>query len=226
MSETALSLSALNDRAAFCDPAGGKTVIKKQRARSAICVVAQDHLQRIFVLHAWAGHVSTDKLYEKIFEVNEDFVPRVFGVEANGLQSLFGDGIRREARMTGRRIPLVSVHQPPKLEKTFRNRSVLQPVIAEGRLFMQKQQTELEQELATHPMSPTFDLVDALSSSIALLPRRVMVEQVDTEEANLARYLRRSGAPPWMIEQRIAEHRKRAASQPLKERLDAPEQTW
>jgi len=224
--DDSLSLEALSDRAAFCDPSGGKTVIKKQRARSAIVVVAQDMLQRIFVLHAWAGHVSTDKLYDKIFEINSQFVPRVFGIEANGLQSLFGDGIRREARMSGRRIPLVAVHQPPKLEKTFRNRSVLQPVFAEGRLFMQKHQVELDAELATHPMSPTFDLVDALSSSIALLPKRVRVEEADSEEANLTRYLRKSGAPVWLIEKRVIEHRRKLASKPREKALDAPVDSW
>jgi predicted phage terminase large subunit-like protein len=202
----------LADRTAFCDPAGGQTLIKRQRARSAIVVVAQDPLQRIFVLHAWADRVTTDRLYERIFEIQQKFGPRVFGIEANGLQSLFGDGVRREARLSGKRIPLVGVHQTPKLEKTFRNRSCLQPVIAEGRLFIQPHQHELRQELATHPMSPTFDLIDALSSAISLLPKRLAVPEVDDEAANLARYLRRTGAPVWMIERRVEELRRRQKS--------------
>ncbi len=207
-----LKLSNLYDRMAFCDPSGGKSAIKKTLARSAIVVTAHDALDRIFVLFAWADRVPTDTLIDKIFWVNKTFIPRNFGVEANGLQSLFGDGIRREARLKGVRIPLLGIMQPTRLDKNFRNRACLQPVIADGRLFMQAKQHELREELAVHPMSPTFDLVDALASSISMMPKRAFVSVADDEEVSLARYLRKSGAPPWHIEQRLNEYRQRKSA--------------
>ena len=217
-----IPLEDVIDRVAFCDPSGGKQKIKKQRARSAIVVVAQDAMTRVFVLHAWADHCSTDRLYDAIFEKNELYKPRVFGIEANGLQSLFGDGIRRESRIMGHRIPVVPVLQPTKLEKTFRNRTALQPLIAEGRLFLQEHHHELWDELRTHPMSPQFDLADALATAVALLPKRVVMAQEDIEEKALAQYLRRSGAAPHVIEQRIAAHRAKRRRGELGERALDP----
>jgi len=219
-----IKVEDLVDWTAFCDPAGGKSQIKKQQARSAIVVVARDWLDRIFVMYAWADRTSTDKLYEKIFWVNSTFTPSKFGIEANGMQSLFGDGVRREARLTNVRIPLVKVLQPNKIEKPFRNRAALQPMIAQGRLFLQDGQLELEEELATHPMSATFDLVDALSSAISMLPKRAKVEQDDDEIENMARYLRKSGAPAWIIERRVQEYRmKRLKFKDQNKRKDSEE---
>jgi hypothetical protein len=203
-----LDLSLLSTCYAFCDPAGkrkpGET-LKRVRARSAIIVVAPDHLSRIFVLYAWAKRCSTDEMIEQIFETQERFRPRIFGVEANAMQSLFADAIRRESRMLQKRIALLPVTQPTGIDKDFRIRAALQPVIAWGRLFIQEHQTDLLHELTSFPMSATKDLVDALASAIALVPQKPTRRQHDEEIQKLAAYLRNSGAPAAYIEQRISE---------------------
>src|SRR3990172_6085092 len=100
---TRLPLGDLSYRVAFCDPAAGKRLaLKRVRARSAIVVVAQDTWGRVFVLFAWAARCSTDQLTAKLFEVNDTFHPRTFGIESNAMQSLYGDMVGREAKFRER----------------------------------------------------------------------------------------------------------------------------
>lgn len=202
-----ITLNSLGSPFFFCDPAGKKKPgeIKRVRSRSAIVGVASDHLSRIFVLYAWAKRCTTDELIERMFEVQGQFKPRTFGVEANAMQSLFADAVRRESRLLQKRIALLPVTQPTNIDKDFRVRAALQPVIAWGRLFVQEHQTELIHELTSFPMSATKDLVDALASAITLVPQRPTRRQADEEIEQLARYLRNSGAPASYIETRIAE---------------------
>lgn len=196
-----LALANLAEHYAFIDPAGSKSALKRVGARSAIVTIAVDDLARIFVLEAWAARCSTDHLIDRIFEANVRWHPRLFGCEANALQSLFADAVRREARATGKTLPLIPVQQPVRLDKDFRIRAALQPVIAEGRLFVQETQHDLKVELVSFPMSQTKDLIDALASVIALVPPRRAREMRDAERESRLRYLRESGAPVWFIEQ-------------------------
>jgi hypothetical protein len=156
---------------AFIDPAGGKRQqLKRVRARSAIVVVGADYMERLFVLHTWADRASTPQILEKVFAINERFKPRRFGCEANALQSLFADAIRYIAKERGLRIPLTPVEQPTKITKEFRVRSILQPIIGNGRLFLQPNQHELRTEITAFPTGLTVDLVDALASVAAMVP--------------------------------------------------------
>lgn len=190
------------DRCAFCDPASGKKLaIKRVRARSAIIVVGQDLMGRIYVLHAWADRCSTDKLTDRILRVNAEWRPRLFGIEANAMQSLYGDMVRREARLQAAVKPaFIPVDQPTRVDKDWRIRSVLQPVIAEGRLCLLDTQFELRAEITTFPMSPTKDMVDALASAIAMLPKRAAAPERRDEMARRLAYLRESGASMDYIE--------------------------
>ena len=202
-------------RIAFCDPAGSKTgreKLKRTSARSAIVVIGVDDLIRIFVLHAWADRCSTDILMNKIQSLNELFQPKIFGMEANAMQSLFADAVAREAKRLQKRLPLVPVTQPTKIEKNWRIRTNLQSVVADGRLFVQENQLELQAELSAFPMSPTVDIIDALSSAVALAPRRAVQQARQSEFDALADYLRRSGATPFQIQKRIAELREGVAA--------------
>lgn len=192
----------------FTDPSSGKVgaqKLKRTSARSSVVVIGVDSLCRIFVLHAWADRCPTDTYVQHLFKVNDDFHPKIFGVEANAMQILFGDMLAREARVLKKRVPFVPVPQSTRIDKRFRIRTAVQPVIGEGRLFLQANQLELKAELSTFPMSPTVDLIDALASAINLAPKRaakvVRNEAVDA----LATYLRNSGAKPSYIQQRIGE---------------------
>ena len=200
-----VKLADLTERYAFCDPASGRTVLKHAKARSAIVVLAVDDLSRLFVLHAWATRCPTDRLIDEILKLAEQYRPRLFGIEANAMQVLFADAVMREARYRGKTLPLTAIMQPTKIDKNWRIRTALQPVIAEGRLFVQPTQHELKHELTSFPMSPLKDLVDALASAVTLVPPRTTRVQRDDEREALADYLRRSGMPPAHIEARLQE---------------------
>lgn len=197
-------IAGLIDRVAFTDPASGKQELKRTRARQAIIVVGQDTLMRIFVLYAWAGRLSTKDYMAKLLEVQGQWRPRVFGIEDNAMQSLFADLVIVEAKKLKQRIAFSGVTQPSKLDKDFRIRTTLQPVIANGRLLVLKDKhTELLQEIEGFPNSMLKDLVDCLASAVSLLPIRSQASRRRSEVEQLAAYLRASGAPAWYIEERI-----------------------
>lgn len=210
MTETRIQLSDLPDRFGFVDPASSRKdgELKRIKARSAIVVVAPDWLGRIFVLKAWAKRCSTDELIEEMYRTHEQWKVRVLGGEANGLQELFQEAVLRDARMRGRSLPLRPFHQPTRIEKTWRIRTILQPVVGNGRLFLSEGMTELRSELTSFPLSPLVDMVDALASAIKLIPSRLSRAENNemTETDVLLDYLRRSGAPMQEIE-RVARER-------------------
>src|SRR5215468_2659836 len=180
----------------FCDPAAGKNLqLKRVRARSAIVGLEQDLWGHIFVKVAWAERCSTDRLTDKIFEFNELFKPRTFGIEANAMQTLYGDMVAREAKFRSRRVPILEVHQKTTVEKDWRIRTVIQPLNNAGRLFLLDEHVELRAEIRNFPMTPTKDLVDALASAIKLLPPVHSRIERDSELDKRLAYLRESGAP-------------------------------
>jgi hypothetical protein len=190
----------------FCDPASGRQQIRRARARSAIVTVGMDSINRFFVLNAFAARPHATELREKVIAIGERFHHRRFGIEANAMQSLFADLVQSEARKLNKKIPFMPVNQPTKIDKDWRIRTILQPIIANGQLFIQEDQLELKSEITSFPMSATKDLVDALASAIMLAPRFKNIARERSDEIeSLAKYLRDSGASPSVIEQRVKE---------------------
>ena len=192
----------------FCDPAASprkrqEAQLKRTRARSAVIIIGADALRRIFVLHAWADRCQSSVLTQKIIETAAAWPIRSFGIEANAMQSLYAESVQRDARLAGHALPLTPVLQPTGVDKDWRIRSTLQPVIAAGRLFLLPGHDELRAEITSFPSGSTKDLVDALASAVALVPPATARRDADDEAAALARYLRNSGAPPHYIEERM-----------------------
>ncbi len=198
---TTIPRSELTRHYAFCDPSGGKTDLKATRSRAAIVVAAADVLGRIFIMYAWAGRPSTNQLMDEILKVNDRFAPKVFGVEANGLQALFGDAILRDANLRGKSLNLSQVWQPTHQEKANRIRTTLQPIIAHGRLFLQEDMIELKYEITSFPMNPRMDLIDATASVVRLIPPAATRSEREASVDTKAAYLRATGAPAWFISQ-------------------------
>lgn len=194
----------------YTDPASGKrgAELKLTKARQAIITLGQDPLGRIFVLQAWAARETTERYMDEIFRTTRAYRPLVFGVEANGMQVLFGETLELRAKDLGLHFPMVPVYQPTNVKKEWRIRTGLQPILAHDRLFIPTTFTELRTEVMAHPNYPTCDLVDALETACRLLPP-IPTQRSNDEEANgLAEYLRNSGAPASVIEARVAEVRR------------------
>jgi predicted phage terminase large subunit-like protein len=192
---------------AFCDPAGRSksAELKRIRARSAIIVIAVDPLRRVFVIFAWAEKCTPEKLAKEIEDVLRKYKPKMFGIEANAMQSLFADLVRARCRQAGLRSALVPITQPTHVDKDFRITTAIQPVMANGRLFLHRTMVELLAELRGFPTHRLKDLVDALASAIALAPKRTLRSVASDHRAALEKYLRRSGASEDYVRQRLAE---------------------
>lgn len=192
---------------AFLDPAGSKkTVVKRVRANSAIVVIGVERtpLQRIFVLDAWRGRDSAPQLIDRVLAINDRWHPAQFGCEANAMQSLFADLVAHEAKRQKKTLPLVPIYQPTKVDKEWRVRDAVQPVVGHGRLFLLQSQVELISEITGFPLGEYRDMIDALASAIAMVPIQAPVVQRSADREALARYLRRIGKSSSDIEARLA----------------------
>ena len=200
-------LDSLRDIIAFLDPAGRAKPgqLKKVRANAAIVVIGADDLRRIFVLECWAGRPGAIGMAKKVLEINERWHPRILGCEANAMQELYADMLQHEAKRAGVKLPLVAVSQSTNVEKPFRIRTTMQPVIGFGRLVLRADMFDLTQELTSFPMGQVVDRIDALASAVSLVPSRSHTYRRSEERDGLAAYLRESGADPRAIESRLAD---------------------
>ena len=176
-----------------------------ERARQAIVGIGIDYLSRVFVLYTWAGRVGTTQLVNKSLDLFEQYRPKVFGVEANGMQELMANLVYTEAvKRFGSSVPFIPVYQSTKVDKDERIRSGLEPLINKGRLFIQEDQYELKEELRGFPTARTKDLVDALETvCMRVAPRRSTVKQKDADNEQYFKYLRDTGAPSYYIEEEM-----------------------
>ncbi len=189
---------------AFLDPAGGKKSKDKHKSRSAIAVISSDAANRIFIRHSWAERCATERIYQKIYELNEKYKPQIFGIEGNAQQSLFANSVELDAYKSGIRIPVQCIVQPTTMDKDFRIRTYLQPVVASGRLFFKKgdsEQGHLLQEVLDFPTADSKDRIDSLASAVNLIPEVSLLKHTSDQTDDYLEYLRNSGAPASYIEQ-------------------------
>ena len=187
--------------ASFLDPAGGKENKQRLKARSAIVTVSADAASRYFVRHAWAERCSTDRLFDKIYEINARYNPDIFGIEGNAQQGLFADSVIKDARERGIQIPISVVVHSTAMNKDFRIRTYLQPPVQQGRFFVcEDNQEELMDEILSFPMSSVKDLIDAAASCISMIPKPKTAKSRSAEAEAHLKYLRDSGAPMSRIE--------------------------
>ena len=185
----------------FLDPSSGKrTVHKRVRSRAALVVCTQDNLGRIFVLDCWTGRGGAAQMAEIFVEKCIKWAPRVAGWEDAGQQALLVDPILAEAKKKDAHVPLLGVPPLSGVDKKFRIRALLQPIVAPGRLFIQEEQVELKQELLSFPLGESQDIIDALASCVALIPPPQFTQQQTNEQEEYISYLRESGAPASIIE--------------------------
>lgn len=206
---------------AFTDPASGRSrsgssAASVKQSKQAITVVAVSPHTHIFAAYAWMGKLPTTAYVDKLLKVHSQFTPKTFGIEANAMQSLFADIVRAEAKKQLQRVSFLPISQPTNIDKKFRIRTRLEPVINYGRLFLGPRMIELESGLRGFPAADEYlDLIDCFASCIGLVPKKPDSVTKNEELASLAKYLRDTGAPSWHIERRIAEERLRLQQRAL-----------
>ena len=89
-----------------------------------------------------------------------------------------------EAQRQNVRINLVPIIQPTNVDKHWRIRTVLNPLLNHGRLFLLPNQHDLHREVLLSQTS--VDLVDALASACAMIPkpRRIADEAAELAESS------------------------------------------
>ena len=197
-----VELSKIHPRWLYLDPASGKNKerLKNVRARSAMVVVGTDPLQRVFVLDAWAGRVGTNVIVDTFVSMAIKWGVVVAGFEDAGQQNLLMDPLLDAADKRGVKLPLTPVTVNTRVDKKWRIRTILQPVIGAGRLIILEDLIELINEVTSFPMNAKMDLVDAMATAVSLTPPVTTKGVGRDEQKELAKYLRDSGMSPMEIE--------------------------
>lgn len=190
---------------AYADLASGKEGSnKRKKDRQAIVVGGRDHLDRWFILYEWAGYLTATAFLNKILDTYDKFRPRRFGIESNGMQILFGSLVRDAAHERfGSEATFLPVSQPTNVDKDYRIRSGLEPIINQGKLFIQDKLSELALEIRGFPTAKTKDLVDALETMIRIAPKHVSASKAHSDKMAYAKYLRSTGMNPADIRRKL-----------------------
>lgn len=201
----ALALESINPRYMWLDPASGKTNerIRSVRARSAIVVIGTSLDEKVWVLDSWAKRAGTQELVSVFVQMCMKWNPVVAGYEDMGQQSLLWDPIMQEAERRGAFVPLSGVKVKTSVEKNWRIRSILQPLIGHGRLLIADHLLELKTEITQFPMANMKDLIDALAGACSLVPPPKSRSRQSGEARELARWLRESGVPFMDLEDEV-----------------------
>lgn len=200
-----IGIEHVNPRYLWLDPASGKrdAKLRSVRARAAMIVVGTSADQKVWALDGWAKRAGTQEVVRTFVDMVVKWGPVVAGFEDMGQQSLLLDPILQEADSRGVSVPLAPTKVNTKVEKNWRIRQQLQPLIGHGRLIINEELIELKSEIAQFPMSNMKDLIDALAGACSLVPPPLTKERKSQEAQELARYLRETGVPPSEIEDAI-----------------------
>lgn len=200
---------------AFTDPASGKSksgssASSIKQSKQAITVVAVSPQSHVFAVFAWLGKLPTTGYIDKLLKVRADYNPKIFGIEAAAMQSVFADVMRIEAKRKLHAGTFLPINLPTNIDKKFRIRTQIEPFINYGRLFIAPHLFELDAALRGFPAADEYlDLIDCFASNLKLIPKRPEPVTQNEELLQLAKYLRETGSPPWYIERRIAEERQK-----------------
>lgn len=167
-------------------------------------VIGLDIYQRVWVLDAWADRAGTNTIVDNFVRMAVQWGPIICGFEDVGQQSLLVDPIMDKARALDVELPLTPVTVNTKVEKKWRIRALLQPVIGAGRLIIREDLVELKNEITSFPMNARMDMVDALATCVSLTPPVVSLSNNYDENRELARYLRETGVPMHEIEAQVS----------------------
>ena len=129
---------------------------------SGFIVVGVDVSDNWYILESRREKVSVGKMIDVIFDLNENYKPETIGLEVIGQAQALMTSIHSEEESRQVYLPIFEIKSQPMVRKEIRIRSALQPRFERGKIYLKKDQPELEDELIHFPLSEHDDLVDAL----------------------------------------------------------------
>lgn len=160
-----------------CDPNSGSLTATDFPAIGVYGISPKD---QIFCLDSWSRRVQPDEFIDRIYEMWQQWNPRVLGIEEAGQQTT-KFWFNKKARQLGVYI-FQQTLKPKNRDKAARIRKALQPSINQGLFFVRKSQTTLRHQVQFHPDLDNDDEIDCAAYATELFISPMSQSQRDEEE--------------------------------------------
>lgn len=160
-----------------CDPNSGELTATDL---PSIVVSAYSPEDQVFVFEDWARRVLPDVYTERIYDMWEQWQPRVVGIEKAGQQTV-NFYFKKLARDRKQYINVVEL-RPKNRDKKVRIRRGLAGIINTGNLYLLKSQTALQHQIRFHPDLDNDDDIDALEYTTELHIKPDTQEEQEKEQ--------------------------------------------
>lgn len=161
-----------------CDPNSGELT---STDLPAIVVAAYSPEDQIFVFDSWARRVLPDTYTERIYDMWEQWQPRVVGIEKAGQQTV--NFYFKKLAKERKQFINVAELKPKNRDKATRIRRGLAGVINQGNLYCRKHQTTLVHQVRFHPDLDNDDEIDGLEYTTELFIRPDTQEETEAADA-------------------------------------------
>jgi len=130
---------------------------------TAIVTVGIDWQNNWYVLETRRGKWTVGRMIEEIFSVYKRWQPTTMSIEVIGLAQALLDSIHTEEEKRNQFLPLTEIKARNAVNKERRIRATLQPRFENGKIFIKRDMSDLEDELIHFPKSKHDDLIDSMS---------------------------------------------------------------
>jgi phage terminase large subunit-like protein len=145
---------------AVCDPAVSQAATADY---SCILVIGVDPLNDWYVLNVWREKCTVGELIEQLFITKHTWAPVTISLETIGQAQGMMTPIHDEENRRNDYLPLYEINSRPDIKKEMRIRSVLQPRFERGKIFIKREDFELEDEILKFPRGKHDDMIDAMT---------------------------------------------------------------
>jgi len=162
--------------------------IRKSADFSVVLVVGVDEHSNIYIIDPWQDRVTLSNFIDKIFEYVEKYNVHKEGIvtiETNAFQQVVQYAILEE--MNKRKFYFgIKETKPDSTNSKDRRIKSLQPLFENGRIFFNKNQTTLIEQITRYPKTRYDDLIDALSDIVQVMVPAdpIMISKEDSWKIN------------------------------------------
>lgn len=162
---------------AMIDPAIGQ---EDHHDFTGVVVIDVDSDANWYIRVAKRGRYTPTEIIDLLFRINDQFKPKVIGVESVAFQKAILYMASEEMKKRQRILPLKDVHPGTNKTKEMRISGVLMPRYEWNRIFHSKGLEDLETELLLFPRAAHDDVIDCLSmlDNIVSYPERERTKDV------------------------------------------------